>query len=81
MSSDVVSGDARLVSPWEVPAGDRTVGACAIVIATGRAPSMPPTPGLDQWPHLTSANPLDREARMKPARPLRAKRREVGTCC
>lgn len=51
---DVVEGEARLVSPWEIEVGGRRLSARGIVIATGARPLVPPIPGLDQVPYLTS---------------------------
>jgi pyruvate/2-oxoglutarate dehydrogenase complex dihydrolipoamide dehydrogenase (E3) component/uncharacterized membrane protein YdjX (TVP38/TMEM64 family) len=51
---EVIEGEARLVSPWEVAVGDRTLSARSIVIATGARPLVPPIPGLDQVDWLTS---------------------------
>jgi pyruvate/2-oxoglutarate dehydrogenase complex dihydrolipoamide dehydrogenase (E3) component/uncharacterized membrane protein YdjX (TVP38/TMEM64 family) len=51
---DVVEGEARLVSPWEVEVGGRRLSARSIVIATGARPLVPPIPGLDQVEYLTS---------------------------
>jgi len=51
---DVIEGEARLVSPWEVEVGGRRVSARSLVIATGARPLVPPIPGLDQVEYLTS---------------------------
>jgi pyruvate/2-oxoglutarate dehydrogenase complex dihydrolipoamide dehydrogenase (E3) component/uncharacterized membrane protein YdjX (TVP38/TMEM64 family) len=51
---DVIEGEARLVSPWEVAVGGRTLSARSIVIATGARPLVPPIPGLDGVEYLTS---------------------------
>ena len=58
---DVVEGDARLVSPWEVEIADaegsvRRISSRAIVIATGAHPFVPPIPGLEEIDFLTSDN-------------------------
>jgi pyruvate/2-oxoglutarate dehydrogenase complex dihydrolipoamide dehydrogenase (E3) component/uncharacterized membrane protein YdjX (TVP38/TMEM64 family) len=53
---DVIQGQARIVSPWEVEVDGRRVSARSIVLATGARPLVPPIPGLDQVPYLTSEN-------------------------
>lgn len=49
-----VQGDARIVSPWEVEVGGRTLSARHIVIASGARPRVPDIPGLDSIDYLTS---------------------------
>lgn len=51
---DVIKGEARLVSPWEVEVDGRRVSARSIVIATGGRPAVPDLPGLDTVDYLTS---------------------------
>jgi pyruvate/2-oxoglutarate dehydrogenase complex dihydrolipoamide dehydrogenase (E3) component/uncharacterized membrane protein YdjX (TVP38/TMEM64 family) len=51
---DVIQGDARLVSPWEVEVNGRRLSARSIVLASGARPLVPGIPGLDQVPWLTS---------------------------
>ncbi len=51
---DCVQGDAELVSPWQVRVGERLISAPKIIIATGASPALPPIPGLDQVPGVTS---------------------------
>lgn len=58
---DCVTGEARIVSPWEVEitAGDgtkRRMTTKNIVIATGARPFVPPIPGLAEIKPLTSDN-------------------------
>ena len=53
---DVVTGEARLVSPWEVEVDGRRITARSLIIATGARPLVPPIPGLDAVPYLTSDN-------------------------
>jgi len=58
---DVLQGNARLVSPWEVEVtatdgSKRTLSSRAIVIASGARPLLPPIPGLDGVEPLTSDN-------------------------
>ncbi|WP_397597028.1 FAD-dependent oxidoreductase [Silanimonas sp.] len=51
---DVIEGDARLVSPWEVEVNGRRISARSIVIATGARPLVPTIPGLESIEALTS---------------------------
>jgi len=51
---ECVSGDAKIVSPWEVEVGGRSITTRAIVIATGARPFVPPIPGLKDIDFLTS---------------------------
>ncbi len=56
---DVVQGEARIVTPWEVmiTCPDGTVQRLttrSIVIATGARPSIPPIPGIENVDYLTS---------------------------
>lgn len=51
---DVIQGDARLVSPWEVEVNGRRLSARSIILASGARPLVPRIPGLDQVPYLTS---------------------------
>ncbi|KIO48553.1 FAD-dependent oxidoreductase [Nitrosospira sp. NpAV] len=51
---EVVHGNARITSPWTVEVNGRTITTCAIVIATGAAPAIPPIPGLEQVRYYTS---------------------------
>jgi len=51
---DVVEGEARLVSPWEVEVEGRRLSARNIVLATGARPLVPPLPGLAESGYLTS---------------------------
>lgn len=57
---DCRSGEARLISPWEVEitnAGhSERLSAKSIVIASGGKPAVPPIPGLDSLDYLTSEN-------------------------
>lgn len=49
----------QFVSPTEVQAGDTTISARRIVIATGSSPLVPPIPGLDSVPFLTNETLFD----------------------
>ena len=51
---DVIEGEAKLVSPWEIEVGGRRISARSIVIATGARPTVPPIPGLNDLDYLTS---------------------------
>ncbi len=53
---DVIQGEARLVSPWEVEVDGRRISARSLIIATGARPLAPPLPGLDAVAFLTSDN-------------------------
>lgn len=51
---DVIRGEARLVSPWEVEVDGRRISARSLILATGARPQVPPIPGLDAVGYLTS---------------------------
>lgn len=51
---EVVHGNARITSPWTVEVNGRSITTCAIVIATGASPAIPPIPGLEQVRYYTS---------------------------
>lgn len=51
---DCISGEARIVSPWEVEVGDRRLTARSLVVATGSRPVVPPIPGLEEIDYLTT---------------------------
>ncbi len=51
---ELLEGDATLVDPHTVMLGDRHVTGDRILIATGSSPTIPPIPGLDTVPYLTS---------------------------
>ena len=58
---DCVTGEAKIVSPWEVEVGDtlgtkKVITTKNIVIASGARPFVPPIPGIDQVDYLTSDN-------------------------
>jgi len=53
---DVIKGEARLVSPWEVEVNGRRISARSLIIATGARPLVPPIEGVDTVPYLTSDN-------------------------
>jgi pyruvate/2-oxoglutarate dehydrogenase complex dihydrolipoamide dehydrogenase (E3) component/uncharacterized membrane protein YdjX (TVP38/TMEM64 family) len=51
---EVIQGEARLVSPWEVEVNGTRLSARHIVLATGARPFVPKIPGLDDVPCRTS---------------------------
>ncbi len=51
---EVIRGEARLVSPWEVEVDGRRLSARSLILATGAAPLVPRIPGLDDIEYLTS---------------------------
>lgn len=51
---EVIHGNARITSPWTVEVNGHTITTCAIVIATGASPAIPPIPGLEQVRYYTS---------------------------
>ncbi len=51
---DCISGEATVVSPFEVRVNDRTLTTRNIIVATGARPFVPPIPGLDKVEYLTS---------------------------
>lgn len=51
---DCIEAEARIRSPYEIQIGGRTLTTRNIIIATGARPFVPPIPGLNQTPHLTS---------------------------
>ena len=53
---DVLQGEAKIVSPWEVEVDGRRISARALILATGARPLIPKIPGLDGIDCLTSEN-------------------------
>ena len=53
---DVHLGEYRFISPHQISNGSEILEAKRFVIATGAAPFVPPIPGLDKIPYLTSDN-------------------------
>ena len=51
---DVIQGEARVLSPWEVEVDGRRITTRSLVIATGARPLVPDMPGLDKIKYLTS---------------------------
>ncbi|MEQ9260782.1 MAG: FAD-dependent oxidoreductase, partial [Roseovarius sp.] len=59
----VIREFGRFVSPREVQAGDVSIRARRVVIATGSRPFVPPIPGLDAEPYITNETLFDLEER------------------
>ena len=53
---DVIKGEAKFVSPWEVSVGKKRISTRSIVIATGAGPLVPKIEGIDRIQYLTSEN-------------------------
>ena len=53
---DVIQGEARILSPYQVEVNGKRLTTRNIVIATGARPFVPPIPGLEQIDYLTSDN-------------------------
>ena len=53
---ECIQGEAKIVSPWEVTVGGKTLTTKNIVIAAGARPFIPPIPGLAEANPLTSDN-------------------------
>lgn len=53
---DCATGEARIMTPFEVEVGGRRRTARAIIVATGAEPRVPDLPGLRSLPYLTSEN-------------------------
>ena len=51
---NVIRAYARFTGPHTVQAGDATITARRIIIATGSHPLIPPIPGIDTTPYLTN---------------------------
>ncbi|HXG39708.1 MAG TPA: FAD-dependent oxidoreductase, partial [Candidatus Limnocylindrales bacterium] len=51
---DVLTGEATFESPTEVRVDGRPIEADRFLIATGSRPAVPPIPGLERTPYLTS---------------------------
>ncbi|MCW9025111.1 MAG: dihydrolipoyl dehydrogenase [Gammaproteobacteria bacterium] len=51
---NVIQGEARITSPFEVQVNDKTLTTKNIVIATGARPFVPKIPGIDEIDYLTS---------------------------
>ena len=53
---EVLQGEAKLLSPYEVIVNGRVLTTRSIVIATGARPFVPPIKGMDRIEYLTSDN-------------------------
>ncbi|WP_148254387.1 FAD-dependent oxidoreductase [Aidingimonas lacisalsi] len=53
---EVIEGQARLQTPWEVRVGERVLTTRHVIVATGARPRVPALPGLDRIEVLTSDN-------------------------
>ena len=51
---DVITGEARITSPWHVEVNGRSISTRNIIIAAGARPFVPDLPGLDTVPMVTS---------------------------
>lgn len=51
---DVVQGQAKIISPWQVEVDGRLLSTRAIVIAAGARPAVPQIPGLEEVGYVTS---------------------------
>ncbi|MEZ5562095.1 MAG: FAD-dependent oxidoreductase [Gammaproteobacteria bacterium] len=51
---ECISGEARITTPWTVTVNGRELRTRSIIIATGGSPALPPVPGLEAIPHVTS---------------------------
>src|SRR5437763_1123790 len=58
---EVIRAEARFLAPRQLIAGNRTITARRIVIATGSEPAIPPIPGIDQVPYFTNETIFDNE--------------------
>ena len=56
---NVIQEFGTFISPTEVKAGDTTIIARRIVVATGSSPLVPPIPGLDTVPYHTNETLFD----------------------
>lgn len=56
---DCFTGEAKILSPYEVQVNGKTLTAKNIIVATGARPAVPPIPGLDKVPFLTTDNLWD----------------------
>jgi pyruvate/2-oxoglutarate dehydrogenase complex dihydrolipoamide dehydrogenase (E3) component len=51
---DVIAGEARLRTPYEVEVNGKTITTRNIIVATGARPTVPQIPGLENVAYLTS---------------------------
>ena len=53
---ECVQGEAEIIDQHTVKVGERSITTKSIIIASGARPFVPPIPGLDKVPYLTSDN-------------------------
>lgn len=53
---ECITGEAEILSPWEIKVGDRILKTKNIVLATGASPLIPLIPGLKEVAPLSSEN-------------------------
>lgn len=53
---DCLTGEAKIISPWEVEVNGKILTTKNITIATGASPFIPPIKGLEEIDYLTSNN-------------------------
>jgi pyruvate/2-oxoglutarate dehydrogenase complex dihydrolipoamide dehydrogenase (E3) component len=58
---EVIRAEARFLGPRQLVAGNRTIRARRIVIATGSEPSIPPIPGIEAVPYFTNETIFDND--------------------
>jgi pyruvate/2-oxoglutarate dehydrogenase complex dihydrolipoamide dehydrogenase (E3) component/uncharacterized membrane protein YdjX (TVP38/TMEM64 family) len=51
---DVIQGEARIVSPWEVEVAGKRISARSLIFASGARPLVPVLPGIEEVGYLTS---------------------------
>lgn len=51
---ECVTGDARIISPWQVQVGDKVINTRNIIIAAGAQPFVPAIKGIDSSGYVTS---------------------------
>lgn len=53
---ECITGEAKIIDPWHVQVGERTLSTKNIIIASGARPRMIPFKGIDQVPCFNSDN-------------------------
>ena len=56
---ECITGEAKILSPYEVQVNGKVLTTRTIIVATGAGPFVPPIPGLDKIKYLTSDNVWD----------------------
>jgi len=51
---ECITGEAKIISPYEVQVNGRTLTTKNIIVATGARPTVPPIEGIDEIDYLTS---------------------------